>query len=202
MKTETLNEKAEEIKDTIKGTTEKSKDTIREIISSSSKFIVEALDTNQKFVDSVKDKLNLQNMEDTITIDLKNTFGKSVELAEDTINIIMNTYSKQMEMNVDINSKLVDAIKDTNSYSTENVLNLIQKNFEASREMYINNTKEILEAYNKHTNLAVNFNKKFGESINSQIESIFDIQTRGFHKFSELTSVTSEWWKHAEKSEN
>ena len=198
MKTETLNEKAEEIKDTIKGTTEKSKETIREIISSSSKFIGEALDTNQKFVDSVKDKLNLQNMEDTITNDLKNTFGKSVELAEDTIDIIMNSYSKQMEMNVDINSKLVDAIKDTNGYSPENVLNLIKNNFEASREMYINNTKEILAAYNKHTNLAVNFNKKFGESINTQIESIFDLQTRGFHKFSELTS---EWWKQTEKSE-
>jgi hypothetical protein len=111
----------------------------------------------------------------------------------------MNSYSKQMEMNVDINSKLVDAIKDTNDYSPEILLNLIQKNFEASREMYINNTKEILEAYNKHTNLAVNFNKKFGESINSQIESIFDIQNSEFHKFSELTS---EWWKHTEISEN
>lgn len=196
MTTATLNEKAEKIKDSIKGTTEKSKETIREIISSNSKFIGDALDTNQKFVDSVKDKLNLKNMEDSITNDLKNTFGKSVELAEETIDNIINSYSKQMEMNVDINTKLVDAIKDTNSYTPENVLNLIQKNFEASREMCINNTKEILEAYNKHTNLAVNFNKKIGESINSQIESMFDFQNKGLHKFSELTS---EWWKQAEK---
>ncbi len=187
-----LNEKAEKIKDSIKGTTEKSKETIREIITTNSKFIGDALDTNQKFVDSVKDKLNLKNVDDTITNNLKDTFGKSVELAEDTIDSIINSYSKQMEMNVDYNTKLVDVIKNTNSYTPENILNLIQENFEASREMYIKNTKEILEAYNKHTNLAVNFNKKIGESINTQIESIFNLQSKGLHKFSDFTS---EWWK-------
>jgi hypothetical protein len=191
-----LNEKAEKIKSNIKGTAEKSKETIREIIDSNTKYLGAAMDSNKKIVDSIKEKLNQQEMDDSLTDTLKNTFGKSVELAEDALDSIINSYTRQMELNVDFNTKLVDAIKESNSENPEKVLNLIHENFEASRELTINNTKEILEFYNKHTNLAVNFNQKFGENINAQIESLFKIQSKGLNKFTEWAS---DWWKQSEK---
>ncbi len=187
-----LNEKAEKIKSNIKGTAEKSKETIREIIVSNTKHINEALDSNKKIVDSIKVKLNQQEIEDSVTDTLKSSFGKSVELAEDALDSIINSYTRQMEMNVDFNTKLVDAIKDSGSEHPEKMLELIHQNFEASRQLTIRNTEEILEFYNKHTNLAVNFNHKFGESINAQIESLFNIQNKGLNKF---TNWASEWWK-------
>ena len=36
----------------------------------------------------------------------------------------------------------------------------------------------LIDFYNKHTNLAVNFNEKFGESINTHIESLYNIQNK------------------------
>jgi hypothetical protein len=72
------------------------------------------------------------------------------------------------------------------------MLELIHENFEASHQLTVRNTKEILDFYNKHTNLAVNFNQKFGDSINAQIESLFNIQSKGLNKF---TGWASEWWK-------
>ncbi|HVA97548.1 MAG TPA: hypothetical protein VNG53_01530 [Bacteroidia bacterium] len=192
----TLNEKAEKIKSTIKDTAEKSKETIREIIDSNTKYIGTALDSNKKFVDSIKSKLNQQEIEDSVTGNLKNTFGKSVELAENALDSIINSYTRQMEMNVDFNTKLVDAIKESKSESPEKVLNLIHENFEASRQLTINNTKEILDFYNKHTNLAVNFNQKFGENVNAQIDALFQIQSKGLNKF---TAWASDWWKQTEK---
>ena len=188
----TLNEKSEKIKNSIKGTAEKSKETIREIIDSNTKYIGEALNSNKKIVDSIKEKLNQQEIEDSVTDTLKSTFGKSVELAEDALDSIINSYTRQMEMNVDFNTKLVDALKESNSTHPEKVLELIHENFEASHELTIRNTKEILDFYNKHTNLAVNFNQKFGESINAQIESLFNLQNKGLNKF---TNWASEWWK-------
>ena len=192
----TLNEKAEKIKEKIKGTAEQSKKTIREIIDANSKFIGTAMDSNKKIVDSIQENLKQQKMEDTVTGNLKTTFGKSVELAEDALDSIINSYTRQMEMNVDFNTKLVDAVKESNNKTPEKVLNLIHENFEASRELTIRNTKEILEFYNKHTNLAVNFNEKFGENINAQIESLFKIQSTGLDRF---TNWASDWWKHNEK---
>ena len=192
----TLNEKAEKIKENIKGTAEQSKETIRKIIDSNTQYIGTALDSNKKIVDSIKEKLGEKEIDDSVTDTLKNTFGKSVELAEDALDSIINSYTRQMEMNVDFNTKLVDAVKESNNKTPEKVLNLIHENFEASRELTIRNTKEILEFYNKHTNLAVNFNEKFGENINAQIESLFKIQSTGLDRF---TNWASDWWKHNEK---
>lgn len=189
----TINEKAEKIKTNIKTTAEKSKETIREIINANTKHIGDALDSNKKIVDSIKEKLNQQEIEDSVTDNVKTTFVKSVELAEDALDSIINAYTRQMELNVDFNTKLVDALKETSSADNyENVLKLIHENFEASYKLTINNTKEILDFYNKHTNLAVNFNQKFGESINAHVESLFSIQQKGLNKF---TTWASEWWK-------
>ncbi len=188
----TLNEKAEKIKNSIKGSAEKSKETIREIIASNTKYIGNALDSNKKIVDSIKRKLDQQEIEDSVTDTLKSTFGKSVELAEDALDSIINSYTRQMEMNVDFNTKLVDAVKESGNEQPEKLLELIHENFEASHQLTIRNTKEILDFYNKHTNLAVNFNQKFGDSINAQIESLFNIQSKGLNRF---TNWASEWWK-------
>ena len=192
----TLNEKAEKIKTSIKGTAERSKDTIREIIISNTKHIGNALDSNKKIVDSIKEQLNQQEIEDSVTDTIKNTFGKSVELAEDALDSIINSYTRQMEMNVDFNTKLVDAIKETNNSQPDKVLKLIHENFEASHQLTIKNTQEILDFYNKHTNLAVNFNQKFGESINAQIQSLYNLQNKGLNKF---TNWASDWWKQENK---
>jgi len=188
----TLNAKAEKIKSNIKGTAEKSKETIREIIATNSKFIGDALDSNKKIVDSIKEKLNQEEMEDSVTDEMKTTFSKSVELAEDALDSIINSYTKQMEMNVDFNTKLVDAINESKGSNPEKVLELILENFESARQLTINNTKEILDFYNKHTNLAVNFNQKFGENVKNQIGSLSGLQSKSLNKF---TSWASEWWK-------
>ncbi|MEO7087527.1 MAG: hypothetical protein ABIZ51_01895 [Bacteroidia bacterium] len=195
MKT-TLNEKAEKIKKTINGTAEKSKETIREFIDTNNKHIGAALDTNFKMVDSIKKSFGQKSMDDSVTETLKNTFGKSVELAEDALDSIINSYTRQMEQNVDFNTKLIDTIKEHKSGTPEKVLELIHENFEASRKLTTENTKEILDFYNKHTNLALNFNKKFAENITAQIEAISNVQNDSQNKF---TSWASHWWKENEK---
>lgn len=191
MKT-TVNEKAESIKDAIKGTAQKSKETIREIIDSNSKYVVAALDSNEKIVESIKETLSQQKIKDSITGSVQSTFGKSIVLAEDAIDSIINSYTRQMELNVDLNTKLLDVFKESNSQSPEKVLNLIHENFEASHQLTVNNTKEILSFYNKHTNLALNFNEKFGKNIVSQIESLGKVRNKGMEM---TTEWATEWYK-------
>ncbi len=188
----TLNAKSEKIKSNIKDSAEKSKDTMKEIIDSNSKHIDNALNSNKKIVDSIKEKLDQQEIEDSVTDTLKTSFGKSVELAEDALDSIINSYSSQMELNIDYNTKLVDALKESKNENPEKVLELIYGNFEASRQMIINNTKEILNFYNKHTNIAMDFNQKFGDNVKAQIETLYSMQNKSMDKF---TSWASEWSK-------
>ena len=192
----TLNDKAEKIKKTINGTAEKSKEAIREFIEANNKHVDAAMTANAKMLNTITESMNHQAIDETVTTNLKNTFGKSVQLAEDAMDSIINSYTRQMELTVDFNTKLVDAIKESKSESPEKVLELIHENFEASRKMTLENTKELLDFYNKHTNLALNFNKRFAENVQAQIETMFTIQNKGLNRF---TSWAADWWKEGDK---
>lgn len=174
-------EEADILQKSILETKEISKETIRGFIDVNTQNMNSAVDSNKKIFDSIKDKLNHQEIDDTVIDSIKQSFGKSIELAEDSLDSIINSYSNQMEINVDFNLKLIDAIMGADVKNPKKVLTLIQENFEASLQLTIKNTREMLDFYNKHTNLALNFNQKFGDNINAQIETLFTIQNKGLH---------------------
>ncbi len=192
----TTNETAEKIKGSIKASSEKSKETIREIIASGNKYLHSAIEANRQIIDSVKEKLNREKLDDTVTGALKNAYQKSIELSEDALDSIINSYSRQMELAIDSNSKLLDTVKELKIARPGQLINTIKENFEATRELNVRNTKEMVDFYNKHSNLALNFNKKLGESLNVQIDAMAKLQRDGYHKFTEWAS---EWWKNSAK---
>lgn len=192
----TVNSKSETIKNSLQETAAKSKETIREIVNANSKYIDSALETNKKVVDAIKKNLNQNEIEDSVTYDLKNTFGKSVELAEKTIDSVISAYLKQVEWNLEQNTKLIDVFKENYNSNPEKVLNLIYENFETTRELTVKSTKDILEYYNKHTNLALNFNKKFATNIATQLELLTYVQRKGLTNYSEWVT---DWWKDTQK---
>lgn len=193
------NAKAEKIKNNINGYAEKSREVIRELIGQTMQQMESAIDSNAKMVKETNEKLNIHGVDKSTLGSIKDTFAKSTELAEDTFDAVINCYSRQMENTVDYNSKLVELVKEGQPGNAENFLDLIHQNFEASKELTVSNTKEILNFYNKHTNLALNFNKVFGENISKQVDALFQIQGKGLDNF---TRWASDWWKEpqAEKA--
>src|ERR1700731_3859406 len=106
----TLIEKEEKISEKIRGKAVESKKEIRELIGSNTRFIDAAMNANKKTLDSVKVKLDQREMDDAVTETLKRSFNKSIELAEDSMDNIINSYSRQMELMIDFNPRLVDAV--------------------------------------------------------------------------------------------
>jgi hypothetical protein len=185
-------DKAERVKRNMSGYAEKSKETIRELIGSSSKLMETAMDGNTKILENMKKKYYNQDIDKTFSGDVKNTLMKSVTLAEDTFDAIINSYTRQMELIVDFNTQLVELVKESDPQNSDKFLELINENFERSRTLTLDNTKEILDFYNKHTNLALNFNEKFAGTVNAQIDGLFQTQRQSLDKF---TNWASDWWK-------
>lgn len=185
-------EKAEKIKKNITSFAEKSKETIRELIGYSSKQMEEAMNSNTTILNSIKKNLDIQEVDGKVADTVKHTFVKSMELAEDTFDAIINSYTRQINHTVDFNTQLVEAVKESNPKNADKFLELINENFERSQELNNKNTKEILEFYNKHTNLTLNFNKTFSDNVNVQVETMLQLQSKGFDKF---THWASDWWK-------
>ena len=191
-KTNNTYEKAEKIKKNITSFAEKSKETIRELIGATSKQMENAMDSNSKMFNSMKKQFDSQHVDGKVADTVKHTFVKSLELAEDTYDAIVNSYTRQMKHTVDFNTQLVDAVKESNPKNADKFLELIQENFESSQELNNKNTKEILEFYNKHTNLTLNFNKTFSDNVNAQVEAMLQMQSKSFDKF---TNWATDWWK-------
>lgn len=188
-----INEKADKIKSNINGYAEKSKETIHEMIDSSTKQMEDAMDSGSRVLKTFGEKFSGQKIDDSVSETLKQTFAQSVELAEDTYDAIVNSYTRQMELTVDFNTKLVEAVKEGNPLNAEKFLDLIHENFESTQKLSLQNTKEILDFYNRHTNLAVNFNTKFAKSATTQIEMLMGMQSKSLERF---TNWASEWWKN------
>ena len=191
-------EKAERIKKNITSFAEKSKETIRELIGTSAKQMENAMDSNSKIFNSIKQKFDIQEVDGKVSDTVKHTFVKSLELAEDTYDAIVNSYTRQMKHTVDFNTQLVEAVKESNPKNADKFLELIQENFERSQELNNKNTKEILEFYNKHTNLTLNFNKTFSDNVNAQVEAMLQMQSKSFGKF---TNWATDWWQQGSAEE-
>jgi len=191
-KTNNTYEKAERIKKNITSFAEKSKETIRELIGANSKQMENAMESNSKLFNSIKKKFDIQEVDGKVSDTVKHTFVKSLELAEDTFDAIINSYTRQMKHTVDFNTQLVEAVKESNPKNADKFLELIQENFDRSQEMNSKNTKEILDFYNKHTNLTLNFNKTFSDNVNAQVEAMLEMQSKSFGKF---TNWATDWWK-------
>ncbi len=176
----------------MRGYAEKSKETIQEMINSSMKILEDAMDENSKTVENLKNNFGLGDLGKESATDIKPSLDKSVELAEDTFDAIINSYTRQMEQIVDFNTKLVDLVKESDPDNADKFLDLINENFDRTRNATTGNTKEILDLFNKHSNLTLKFNEKFAKTVNSQVDNLFQTQKNSLNRF---TSWASEWWK-------
>jgi hypothetical protein len=200
MKKKELDGQIEKLKENIDSVSKKSKETVRSIIHSSSRQLEESFDANKKFIDTLEKHIFSKDIADPSLIsEVKKSFSNSVELSEESIDTIIDMQSDQLQRAIDLNVKLLDAIKSLDFSDKEDrqqLLGVIEKNFEESSSGLIENTKKMTEIYNKHVNLAVNFNQKFSKNINHQLQMFNKTQSREM-----FSDWTTHWWKSSSKEE-
>jgi hypothetical protein len=140
-------------------------------------------------------------MDPSIVSSFKSLFSKSIKLSEDTIDSIIDSYTQRTDLSIDFTTSLMDALQNedlSTKEGVEKVIDLVKENLEKSSELSMKNMEKIVSVYNNHLNLALNFNKKFADNINSQIEAMFKLQKENMDSFLSLDMV-NEWWKTESK---
>jgi len=194
----TINKQAETLKKSIDNVSQNSKESIKTLIDSNSKQFDSALETNKKTFDSISKMLYEKEMDPSIVSAFKTTFGKGIKLSEDVIDSIIDSHTRRIDLSIDFTTKFMEIVKNEDLNSKEGIdklVDLVKENFDRSTELSMNNMEKIVSVYNDHLNLALNFNKKFGENINSQIMSMFKLQKKNIDSFFAMDMVT-EWWKN------
>lgn len=202
MKQKKLKDNMENLKENIEIISLKQKETIQNIIDSSSRSFEASLDANKNFIDSLEKQIfNSDYTDNNILSEVKKMYGNSVELSEEAIDIIIDIQTKQLQSAIDFNVKIAEIIRNLDFSEKEHkdeLLEEIEKNFEESSHRLIENSKKITEIYNKHINLAVNFNERFSKKINGQLQVLNIFQNKNMDMFNDWAT---QWWKGASKEE-
>lgn len=199
----TMNKQAETLKKSIDSVSQSSKESIKTLIESNSKQFDSALETNKKAFDSISKMLYEKEMDPSIVTAFKTNFGKGIKLSEDVIDSIIDSHTNRIDMTIDFTTKFMELVKSEDLSTKEGVeklVDLVKENFDKSSELSMHNMEKIVSLYNDHLNLALNFNKKFADNINSQITSMFKLQKKNIDSFFSMDLV-NEWWKNVSTEE-
>jgi hypothetical protein len=194
MKT-TTNKQTETLKSSIVNASRSSKESIRTLIQSNSLLFNAALEKSGKTFSSITKLLSENQLDPTFVSDYKGTLVKSLELSEGVVNSIIESHTKRVEQTVEFTAKLLEIVKGEDLNTAEGVnkiVELAKENLDRSTELSINNLGKINSVYNEHLNLAVAFNKKFADSINSQVASVFKLQNKNIYPIDTI----ADWWKN------
>lgn len=188
--------KTETLRAAIDNTSRSYKEAVHAIVESNTGYLRIALDSNKGIIDSIQEQFSRKDIDGSIIEGVKKAMGNSVEMAEDTIDTVIEAYNKQVDTTLEFNTKLIEMIKDLDvkyPEESEKLLHAIQENLESSIKLSTDEMKKIVDAYNRNTNFALNFNKTFGQSFNSQIEAIHKLQNTNINA---LTHWATQLVKH------
>jgi hypothetical protein len=191
------NHPAEALKKSIHNVSEKSKENIKNLIDVNSKQLESAIDTNKKAFDSVSKMLYDKEMDPSMVNMFKANFTKGVKLSEDAIDSIVDVQKRSIDLSIDFATKFLDIIRDGDmgtKRGAEKLTNLVKENFDQSTELAMENIENMVSIYNENLNMALNYNKKLADTMNSQIASLFKIQKKNFDTFFGEDTF-SQWWK-------
>ncbi len=198
----TVHKHAETLKKHVDGVAEKSRERMKHLVDANSKHFENAVKANAKNFDAVSKMLYEKELDPSIVSAFKNNFIKSLKLSEETIDSIIDSSKERVGLSIDFTTKFADAIKHEDLTTTEGVETLIEmlkENIDKSTELSLRNMEKVTSIYNDHLNLVLGFNKRFAETINSQVLSLFKMQKRTADKAT--SDIANEWWKatHEEK---
>ncbi len=194
----TINKQIKTLKKSIEDVSRNSKENIKSVIESNTKQFDSAVDTNKKAFDSISKMLYEKEMDPSIVSVFKSTFGKSIKMSEDVIDSIIDSYIQRMDLSIDFTSRFMEIVKNENLNTKEGIdklVELVKESFDKSSGLSMSNMEKVVLVYNDHLHLALNFNKKFADNINSQITSMFKLQKKNMDSFFALDMV-AEWWKN------
>lgn len=202
MKQKNVNGHLQRLQESIGEISRKSKETVHHIIDSSNRQFEVALSTNEKYLEHFEKQVLNRNLTDTSIIsELKRLYGNSFELSEGAIDTIIDIQSSQLQSTMNFTLKIAETMKDLefpDNDKWEEIFATLEKNFQETSSGIIENTRKMTDIYNKHINLAVNFNEKFSKNINSQLQVLNTLQSRNMDMFNDWAS---HWWKSTSKEE-
>ena len=189
-----LSQQIDSFKKNVDHAAEKAKNNIKTIIDTYSAQADTALHANKRFVEQLRKQMKDMKLNHEAFDQINYSFVNALELSEKVIDTIIDGYTRQVGQLITFNHHCLDMVKGqvlTEQWDMEKFMEVLEKNFEESLQISTHNMKSIVSTYNEHINLAFHFGNRFTKIVNSQMDRLMHLQTRGIDMFNHLV----DWWK-------
>lgn len=192
-----INKNTDSLKKSMDSVSQKSKENIKALVNANTRQFESAMESNTKTFNAISKMLIEKDVDPSLINTLKSAFSKSLKLSEDVIDSIIDSHTRRIDLSIDFTSRFMQVLTGEDLTSPEGIdklVNLLKENFDKSTELSMRNMEKTISVYNDHLNLALNFNKKFAENINAQLNSMFALQMKSIGSFFSM-GFGSDWWK-------
>ena len=203
----TISKHTETLKKSVDSASQSSKETIKALIDTNTKQFGTVLDANKKTFDAISKLLRDKEVDPAFLSTIKNSFTKSVQLSEDVIDTVIDSHCKRIDQAIDFVTRFMDILKNedmTSKEGTDKLLELAKENMESSTNLTMQNIEKMIQAYSEHLNLALAFNRKFAENVQSYANSMMDNHSKNkdnLFPFPYYGDFAFDWWKKGEEKE-
>jgi len=203
----TINKQTETLRKSVDSVSHSSKETIKALVDSNTKQFDSVLDANKKTFDSISKLLHEKEVDPAFISIIKNTFNKSVKLSEDVIDTVIDSHCKRIDQSINFVARFMDVLKTEDMSSKEGMdklLELAKENLESSTNLTMENIEKMIHAYSEHLNLALTFNRKFAENVQSYANSLIDNHAKNRENsfsFPYYSDLAFDWWRKPEEKE-
>ncbi|MEK6615271.1 MAG: hypothetical protein AABZ32_04045 [Bacteroidota bacterium] len=192
----TISQQIEGLKSKLDEASKEAKENIRSTITACTEQYNRAIEANKEYVKELREQMKDAKMDTSHLDEISNTFANSLQMSEEVIDTIIDSHLHRVSQIVDFNKKSAEQLHQgysSDKFNYEKFVALQQKSFSESIELSTRDMKKIVEVYNKHINLSVNFSKRFSTNINSQIDALVKFQSKGLQAYSNW--VANRWEK-------
>jgi len=192
----TETKKTEKVKPIVSDSAFKTKEAIKEAANLNYQVLEHTLATGKKIMEEAKQVVPLKENIETFLDIYDTNLDKTIKLTEETATGMVDTYKKRMELFENFNTKLMESVKEMtiamSPLDMEKVLKLIKDNFDLSKNIVTEGMKSVIETYNKHMGVALNFDQKINDTMIAQFKMFKDMNEKSISFYNNLST---EWWK-------
>lgn len=177
--------KSEKNKKQMDSKVKKTKEVIPGMNNHSKKEFAKVLHSKKEIVNSIKQKLDQQEIEDFFVDTLESPIQNVIEPVKETVDPSMNLFDNDPVEN----GFTTEPTGTTAENNPSTLLESLQENFEKTQQLTINNAKEYFNLFTQNT---VNINQQLLESMHTRIENVFNLHMQRLDTYQKWISEITE----------
>jgi hypothetical protein len=179
-----------------KKSTDGKRSSVEELIRINSQWVEKALHAQKEIAEDLLGNSGPIGPSPETMDTMRKVIHKNTEVAEESVKDIIEISNKHIILLHECNMRLMDALKESlslneNMEESEALYKVVEDNFKVCVNVLLDSMKALGNAYDKHAESTITFNREFTEQVWAQLELFNEFHS---HNLQTINKTIESWW--------